>query len=87
MATLIYNDVEKILEDDSPIIDSCKEIGVPFGCKDGLCGSCAIEIAEGLENLSSRNEKESAVIKDHVNIRLACQCSIKSGNVRIGRFV
>ncbi|MBI4440203.1 (2Fe-2S)-binding protein [Candidatus Woesearchaeota archaeon] len=86
MAKLVYGDIEKEVGDNSPIRDVCTDIGVPFGCRKGVCGSCAIEIQEGTENLGSKNEKEVKITKGNERVRLACQCSITSGTVRIVRF-
>ena len=86
MAKLILNDGEKEEEiaDDSEIKDVCEEkFGIPFGCKDGICGTCIVVIAEGNENLSEKNEKEYDMLPDNDNERLACQCRVKKGVVKI----
>jgi len=31
---------------------------LPFGCRDGQCGTCVVEIVQGMEFLSPKNEKE-----------------------------
>lgn len=68
--------------DGEPISKACDELGVPFGCNEGLCGACEVEIVEGMDNLSKRtdNEKDMGVEGQK---RLACQCKIKSGVVKI----
>ena len=71
---------EIILPDGSPIKDFCESIGVPFGCKDGLCGTCVVDVLKGMENLSPRNEKENDLGLTG-NSRLSCQCLIKKGTV------
>ena len=73
---------EKELPDGSKIQDTCKELGVIFGCEDGLCGTCMIEVEEGMSNLSELNEAEKNMGVDERN-RLACQCKIKSGTIKI----
>ncbi len=85
MAKLILNnEQEKELADGSEIKDVCEEdFKIPFGCKDGLCGTCIIKIEEGNENLSEKNEKEEDMLPDEPNSRLACQCRVKSGTVKI----
>ena len=82
MAKLIIDGKERELEDNSPIKDTCKEQGIAFGCEDGVCGTCMIEIEEGMENLSELNKKEKDLGLDG-KYRLGCQCSIKSGLVKV----
>jgi ferredoxin len=86
MATLIFDNNEEEIElpDDSPIAEVCEEAGVPFGCTEGVCGTCVIEILEGKENLSTPTEEEEQFLPvDVCDERLACQCRIKKGRVRI----
>ena len=55
-----------------------------FGCFSGRCGSCLIEVKEGIENLSPRTDLEDAFFEmtgDPESCRLACQCQI-TGNVK-----
>jgi len=66
--------------DNAPIREACEDLGVPFGCKQGQCATCVIEIQEGMDNLSAKNEPEVAMgLQEHE--RLACQARIKSGTV------
>ncbi len=85
MAKMIFEDTgEEIeLEDGSPIAEQCEEAGVPFACTEGVCGTCVIEVTEGMENLSEFNEAEADFLGELDNERLACQCKIKSGSVKI----
>lgn len=59
---------------------------LPFGCRDGQCGTCAIEIVQGMEFLSDKTEKEVKVLKEILagtctpNTRLACQMRIEKPN-------
>ena len=32
------------LDDGSSIKEACEELGIPFGCNAGICGTCKIEI-------------------------------------------
>ena len=86
MAKLIFNSGEVEIPDGDPIKEKCRENNVPFGCEDGMCGTCTIEVESGEENLSEKNEKEKDMHGDDPKIRLACQCSIKSGEVKISNF-
>ena len=85
MAKMIFEDTgEEIeLEDGSPIAEQCEEAGVPFACTEGVCGTCVIEVTEGMENLSEFNEAEADFLGELEEERLACQCKIKSGCVKI----
>jgi len=74
---------EEEIDDGSAIIQICEEkLGVLFGCKDGLCGTCILEIVEGIENLNEKNKKEIDMFPGD-NERLACQCKINGGVVKI----
>jgi len=85
MAKLKFeNNGEEIEVDDrSAIADVCEEIGVPFACTEGVCGTCVIEVVEGMDNLSSFTQEEEDFLGDPDTERLACQCQIKSGIVTI----
>lgn len=74
---------EKEVEDGAPIAEACEEAGVPFACTEGVCGTCVIEVAEGMENLTDFTQEEKDFLGDQDRERLACQCRIKSGCVKI----
>lgn len=82
MAVIKTNGKQQELPDGSPIRDACEELGVPFGCRSGLCGTCMIDIVEGEENLFELTEEEVAMDRDRKH-RLACQAKIKEGTVII----
>lgn len=85
MAKIIFNDTqdEYELPDDSPIAEVCEQAGVPFACTEGVCGTCVIEVMEGMKNLSEFNQAEADFLGDLGQERLACQCKIKGGCVKI----
>lgn len=86
MARLIFeHDGEEVeLPDGSPIAEPCEEAGVPFACTEGVCGTCVIEVKEGKENLSPATEEEEAFLGEGTcHERLACQCKIMKGCVKI----
>jgi ferredoxin len=70
------------VEDGQPIKDACESLGVQFGCQNGFCRTCEIDVIEGQDNLSilSENEEFIGLIKER---RLACQCRLLQGNVTI----
>ena len=84
MAKIIHAKTNQEIDipDKSEIRSACEELGVPFSCRDGICGTCMIDVVSGEENLSelTRQEKDLERNKKH---RLACQCRIKKGNVEI----
>lgn len=80
MAELHYQGEKKEVKDGEKIADACKEFGVPFGCNEGLCGTCVIDILDGAENLNELNENEQAFGFDK-NKRLGCQARIMKGKV------
>ena len=82
MASLQFEEQKIDVQDNSNIISASEELGVYFGCQDGNCGVCEIEIVEGFENLNALTsaEMEFNMLKNH---RLACQCKISKGNVKI----
>ncbi|HLD79216.1 MAG TPA: 2Fe-2S iron-sulfur cluster-binding protein [Candidatus Nanoarchaeia archaeon] len=82
MALVKTNDTNIEVVDGHPIRDACEELGVLFGCREGLCGTCMINIVEGEENLSELTEEEVAMDRDREH-RLACQAKINKGEVTI----
>jgi len=56
--------------------------GVLFGCRNGFCRTCEIEVLEGYENLTEISENEEFIMLDYPK-RLACQCRLLKDGVRI----
>jgi len=85
MAKLIILDTKEEFEltDGSAIAPVCEEAGVPFACTEGVCGTCVIEVKEGMENLSPFTQEEKDFLGELGTERLACQCKIKKGSVKI----
>ncbi len=85
MARLIFESTEeeKDVEDGSPLAEVCEEAGVPFACTEGVCGTCVIEVEEGMENLSPFTQEEKDFLGEQDKERLACQCRIQGGCVKI----
>ncbi|MEK6844794.1 MAG: 2Fe-2S iron-sulfur cluster-binding protein [Nanoarchaeota archaeon] len=84
MAKIIFSDNGKTInvKDKNQIKDACEKLGVPFSCTEGICGTCMIEIIDGQENLSELTQEEKDMGMNKTR-RLACQCKIKSGTVKI----
>ncbi len=83
MAILRVNGQERELPDGGSIISPCEELGLPFACKEGFCGSCLIEVVEGMEQFSPPTQEERDFLGNSSKERLACQCSLISGSAKI----
>ncbi len=70
--------------------------GVPFSCRHANCGTCRVEVTEGLELCEPRGADElriAEVFGDPETVRLACRLKIRSGDgtvrlrvmLRVGR--
>ena len=89
MVTVRFEDdsLEVEVEQGSMLADVCDDKGfsLGFGCREGGCGTCMIEIIDGMENLSPRNSSEDEMLEimaeGNANARLACQCEVK-GNIQ-----
>jgi ferredoxin len=57
---------------------------LPFGCRDGECGTCIVYVETGMEYLSDVTDKEKIVMKNvgepSPKARLACQMKIAEPN-------
>ena len=82
MAFLKRDDQEIEVGDNESIKSACEQLGVFFACTEGYCGTCMITIEEGEENLTELTSEEKMMNRDNQN-RLACQCKIKQGIVKI----
>ncbi len=85
MAKLIFENSaeEQIIPDGESIIAACEEQGVPFACTEGVCGTCVIEVVEGMDNLTPFTQEEKDFLGEQDKERLACQCKIRGGCVKI----
>lgn len=86
MAKLVFNHTNEELDlpEGSDIAGACEEAGVPFACTEGVCGTCVIEVKEGMEHLTEPTQEEKDFLGDDTGCeRLACQCKIKQGRVII----
>jgi len=82
MATVIINDNPIQIPDGEKIVDHIEKAGVPIGCSNGVCGTCEVEVLEGMENLNPLTAEEQDLGMEG-NRRLGCQCVIQSGSVKI----
>jgi len=84
MGKLVNIDTKKevTVKDNTSLVPIAEEVGVIFACQDGMCTSCRMQIVEGMENLTpqTQNEKDNMLPAGE---RLACQCQIKKGTVKM----
>ena len=85
MGKIIFeNSGEEVeVEDGAPIAEVCEEQGVPFACTEGVCGTCVIEVLEGMDNLSPVTQEEKDFLGEQDKERLACQCKMSGGCVKL----
>ncbi len=65
--------------DDFREVAQNNSLGVPFGCENGICSTCLIQIKSGGENLSERTEQEEFTLEARgagEDVRLGCQCKV-----------
>lgn len=56
-----------------------QDLGIPFGCENGFCSTCLIQIRKGAENLGEKTEQELFTLEARdatADMRLACQCQV-----------
>ncbi len=86
MANLKFkNSGEEVeIEDGSPLAEVCEQHGIPFGCTEGVCGTCIVFV-EGMENLSPPTEAELDFLGQSgvKTERMMCQCRILKDTVQI----
>ncbi len=71
----------------SSLLECCESNSAPvaFGCTQGRCGTCCIEILAGAENLNPKSETEINTLEgrdDVEKLRLACQLEVR-GDIAI----
>ena len=80
--SIIKSRSQEIKAIDGGSMESAAEVGVDFGCHNGVCGRCATVVLSGMENLSERSEAEVDMDLDPER-RLMCQCTITGGTVEL----
>lgn len=64
----------------------CDENGasIPFGCRNGVCGTCLSTVHKGKDGLVSADDNEKMTLEGFgckpPEKRLVCQCKMGSGN-------
>ena len=63
-------------------MENTADLGVLFGCHNGVCGKCATTVLSGLDNMSEPSEEEVAMDLEPSR-RLMCQSMINKGTVKL----
>jgi 2Fe-2S ferredoxin len=68
-----------------PLVDVCDETlaPVPFSCRSATCGTCRIEVLQGVELFEPRGPAEEElldILGDPASVRLACQAKLKKSD-------
>lgn len=82
MAVFRFEGDELDVPDGKALLEYAEQLGVPFGCQDGICGTCRCRVISGMEFLKPKNEKEVDMDLEP-DERLTCQCVILGGEVEI----
>lgn len=81
------DDLEVEVETDANLRDTALDQGasIPFGCEQGICGTCLISVPSGAENISEMEDQEKETLDAmgaEPGQRLACQCRVH-GDIEI----
>ena len=82
-AKITFSDIEQTVNvpAGTRVIEVSEKIGsgIIYGCREGDCGSCMMEVTSGWNNLTEPSVLEEKVLKDNMagrHNRLACQAQI-----------
>jgi 2Fe-2S ferredoxin len=68
------------------VTDDHPEADVPFSCRSASCGTCRVQVEEGLEALNAPGDEEQEVLDlfgDPPQVRLCCQLEVVGEAPRI----
>lgn len=89
MPKVIFKDDELEIETEvgSNLRDIAQAEGasIPFGCEQGICGTCLIILPQGDDNVSDIEDQEKETLSAmgaEDGQRLACQCQVE-GDVTV----
>jgi 2Fe-2S ferredoxin len=63
------------------VTDEHPRADVPYSCRSASCGTCRVEVVEGMEGLSKPDDDELDVLDifgNEENVRLCCQISLEN---------
>ncbi len=87
--TLLVENVTVDVKGDLTVMEAAEQAGVEMesGCFQSDCGTCTVEITQGMENLVPPSKQELQVLKqcrrDPAIHRLACSARILKGDVTV----
>ena len=78
----IEDDIEVEVPEGTELREVCQQndMTLPFGCENGVCGTCLVSIKEGEDNLTEKTSQEKEtleILMGYEDQRLACQCQVK----------
>lgn len=80
---ITFEDIEQTVNvpAGTRVIEVSEKIGagIIYGCREGDCGTCIMEVSEGWNNLTTPSVLEEKVLKENMagrHNRLACQAQI-----------
>lgn len=82
MGVLFVDGKSREVPDGDAIMPFAEDLGVPFGCTEGICATCVIIVEEGMDNLMPMTNAERAMGLGK-NERLACQAHLREGLVKV----
>jgi ferredoxin len=62
---------------------------IASGCSDSTCGTCRVEVLDGVERLTPQDGRERASLSESghpAHLRLACRAEVGEGTVRARAF-
>lgn len=62
---------------------------IASGCSDSSCGTCRVEVLDGVDNLTGQDARERATLKENgfpTTLRLACRAELVSGSAKVKAF-
>ena len=78
----VEDNIEAEAPEGTELREVCQsnDMSLPFGCENGICGTCLVSIKEGKENLTEKTPQEAEtleVLLAYEDQRLACQCKVQ----------
>lgn len=75
------------MEAGGSLLDACEENGapIPFSCTSGVCGTCAIIVTAGGDQIEAITDDEESTLSfttDEAGARLACMCTV-NGDITV----
>lgn len=86
MPSITFLETGIVIDSPEPIRLLDMDDYITFACRAGNCGTCTINVVEGLQHLSALTPREERLFalkgQTDANLRLACQCRVL-GNVTL----